>query len=249
MATYIPQKAEDSVAAGGDLGVPILGVTNEALTTRAAANDDYSMIAVDSVGRVLISGTVAVTEPVSIDDNAGSITVDQSTASNLNAQVVGNVAHDSADSGVPVKVGAKAESSPAGITLVADADRTDLYADLDGLLMVKGLTAFGDIKSDRVADTGGTSTAFTNLNATASVRNYVTTIVIYNTSATDGYVDFRDGTGGSVIFTAPAPKGSGCVISLPVPLRQPTTNTALAYDVSAALTTVYISVVGFQSKV
>jgi hypothetical protein len=162
--------------------------------------------------------------------------------------VTGTVAHDSVDSGNPQKIGAKAETSLAGITAVADADRTDLYADADGVLLVKPFVPFGDVKNERIADTGGTSTAFSNFGAVASTRNYLTTIVVYNNSATAGFVDIRDGTAGSVLFTVPAPAGSGSVINFPVPLRQPTANTALAYDVSAALTTVYISVVGFQSK-
>lgn len=45
----------------------------------------------------------AVTQPVS--DAGGSLTVDQATAANLNAQVVGNVADGAAVSGNPVRIG------------------------------------------------------------------------------------------------------------------------------------------------
>lgn len=159
-----------------------------------------------------------------------------------------SIAHDAADAGNGIKLSAKAETSPKGITTVADADRTDLYADADGLLMVKPMTSYADILTERIADTGGTSTAFSNFGAVVSTRNYLTTIAVFNSSSTDGYVDIRDGTAGSVLFTVPAPKTGGSVITFPVPLRQATANTALAYDVSGALTTVYISVVGFQSK-
>lgn len=161
---------------------------------------------------------------------------------------VGNVAHDAVDSGAPIKMGAKAESTPSTATLVADGDRTDTYADIDGLQLMKPYTSYGDILSERVTDTTGTSTAFSTFGATASTRNYITTIIVYNSSATNGFVDLRDGTAGSVIMTVPLPTVGGAVINLPVPLRQPTANTALAYDVSGALTTVYISLVGFKSK-
>lgn len=164
------------------------------------------------------------------------------------ASASGSVAHGDVDSGSPVKIGARAETSPKAITLVSDGDRTDLLADADGMLMVKIGTANGDIISERVADTGGTSTAFTNFGAVASTRNYVTAIHIYNSSATAGHVDFRDGTSGSVLFTAAAPAGGGMTISSPVPLFKTSANTALAYDVSGALTTVYINISGFQSK-
>jgi hypothetical protein len=160
----------------------------------------------------------------------------------------GGIAHDSGDSGNPHKIGAKAETSPKGITLVADGDRTDLYADADGLLMVKLNTSLADIISERVTDTGGTSTAFTNFSAVASTRNYVTAITVYNSNASGGYVDFRDGTGGTVLWTMPIPAGGGSVIASSTPLFKTSANTALAYDVSGALSTVYISVSGFQSK-
>ena len=162
----------------------------------------------------------------------------------------GGVAHDSADSGNPVKVGARAISSLASATMVAAADRTDAMSDLDGSLLVRSGFPLGDLTSERVSNTDGASTAFANFGATASVRNYVTAITIYNSSATAGYVDFRDGTSGSILFTVPIPAGSGAALcNGGVPLFRTSANTALAFDVSAALTTVYISVSGFRSKV
>lgn len=110
------------------------------------------------------------------------------------------------------------------------------------------MVALGSIKTQRVADTGGSSTAFTAFSATTLLRNYITAVTVYNANTTtSGYVDFRDGTGGSVIWTFPAPKGGGVAMTFDPPLRQPTTNTALAYDVSGAITTVYISANGFQA--
>ena len=161
----------------------------------------------------------------------------------------GTVASGSADSGNPVKVGARAENSLATATMVADGNRVDNIADLDGSLMVKPLVPFGDIIVTRVTDTGGTSTAFSAFPATVGARNYITSITVYNSSTTNGFLDIRDGTAGSVIYTIPLPGLGGATIPFLVPLRQPTANTALAYDVSAALSTVYISAVGFQSKV
>lgn len=58
-------------------------------------------------------------------------TISQPTASNLNAQVVGNVASDAADSGNPVKVGLKVNvTSPT----FADGDRADLQGDINAYL-------------------------------------------------------------------------------------------------------------------
>jgi hypothetical protein len=159
------------------------------------------------------------------------------------------VAHDAADAGNPEKIGAVVETSPKGLTACADGDRTNLYADSDGLLMVKVGTSGADLISERVANTDGASTAFTNFSAVASTFNYVTAISVYNSSATPGYVDFRDGTAGSIKYTMALPAGGGAVLSSATPLFKTTANTALAFDVSGALSTVYISVSGYQSKV
>lgn len=164
------------------------------------------------------------------------------------AVVAGDVAHDGVDSGNPAKMGAKAETSLAVITLVADGDRTNLYADADGALYSKPFSE-GDVISERIADTTGTSTAFTNFGATASTRNCVHAVSVFNASATDGFLDFRDGAAGAVLYTVPLPKGGGAILPLGnMPYFRTTANTALAYDVSAALTTVYISVTGKKSK-
>jgi hypothetical protein len=214
--------------------------------------DGTDLALVSAGGALLVDGS-ATTQPVSgtVTANAGtgSFTVAQATASSLNAQVVGTVAHDGIDSGNPVKIGLKALTNLETVTLVASGDRTDGIADLDGAQMVRIGAPHADLLSQRVTDTGGTSTAFTTFGAGgASIRNYITAISIFNSSATDGYVDFRDGAAGSVLFTVPAPKGGGAVISNAIPLFKTTANTALAYDVSGALTTVYISVSGYQAK-
>lgn len=183
---------------------------------------------------------------LSVDDNGASLTVDGT----VTATSSGNVAHDTADSGNPIKIGARAAGTLSNDTMVAEADRTDAVSDLDGAIVVRTQIPLGDLLSERVSNTDGASTAFTTFAAVASTRNYVSTISLVNTSATDGYVDFRDGTAGSVLFTVAIPAGGGAVISGGThPLFKTTANTALAYDVSAALTTVYISISGFQSKV
>jgi hypothetical protein len=99
-----------------------------------------------------------------------------------------------------------------------------------------------------LTNTDGASTASTVFGATAGTRNFITTISVHNSSGTAGFIDFRDGTAGTVLFTMALPAGGGAICNFPVPLRQTTANTAFAYDVSAALTTVYISLVGFKSK-
>jgi hypothetical protein len=105
----------------------------------------------------------------------------------------------------------------------------------------------GDIVVERVTNTDGNSTASTVFGAMIGNYNHITTVIAYNSSATAGFVDLRDGTAGNVFATIPLPPGGGAIVNFPIPLRQPSSNSALAYDVSAALTTVYLTFVGYKS--
>jgi hypothetical protein len=209
--------------------------------------------AIDSIGGATDTGVAvlairddALTTLTPVDGDYVALRTDATGQLWVNPQ--GNVAHDIADAGNPIKLGLKAKTSPKGLTLVADNDRTDAYADLDGIQITKIGTSNSDLISERVADTGGTSTAFTNFSAVASTRNYVTAIAVFNTSAAACSVDFRDGTGGTVLWTMYCPAGGGSVITSAIPLFKTTAATALAYDVSGAITTCIINVSGFQSK-
>lgn len=258
-------KAEDAAHTTGDTGVMALAVRSDTASALAGTTGDYIPLTTDNAGKLWIVGSQledgAHTSGdkgifalgVRNDSNASRTSADGdyspiSVDTGGNVKNVGNVAHDAADSGNPVKVGAKASNSIEGLTQVANGDRTDLVADLNGVLITRPHTTLEEIITERVADTAGTSAAFTNFAAGgAGIHNYITTITVYNSSATDGYVDLRDGTAGSVIFTVPAPTLGGSVITFPVPLKFGA-NTAVAYDVSGALSTVYISVVGFQAQ-
>lgn len=198
--------------------------------------------------RVVTATDSTIGTVTSVTQNAD---VRQSTASNLNAQVVGAVVHDAADSGNPMKIGMKALSSLATVTLVAANDRTDSYADLDGAQLVRPGAPLGDLKSDATSNTDGASTASAVFTAVASTKNYVTAVHVFRSDAgtTPIFIDFRDGTGGAVLYRAALPPNGGAVLpSSAMPYFKTSANTALAYDVSAATTTVYINVSGFQSK-
>lgn len=183
--------------------------------------------------------------------NSNSVVI-ASDQTSLGVTPAGNVAHDAADSGNPVKTGAKAVSSLATATMVAAADRTDNISDIDAAVIVRLNAPLGDLKSDAASNTDGASTASSVFTAVASTRNYITSIHVFRTDAgtTPIYIDFRDGTGGSVLWRMVIPPNGGAVMaSASIPIFRTSANTALAYDVSAATTTVYINVSGFQSKV
>lgn len=206
----------------------IRGTSADGLLVNLGTNNDVT----------ITSGTVTTVTTVS-------------TVTTLSTLTGGAVAHDSADSGNPIKVGAKASATLSDDTMVANADRTDLTSDLDGAIITRPQFPLGDLITERVSNTDGSSTAFTNFAATASARNYVYGYSIFRTDSgtTPIYVDFRDGTAGSILWSVVIPPNGGANLSSPVPLFRTTANTALAYDVSAATTTVYISINGCKSKV
>lgn len=92
-----------------------------------------------------------------------------------------------------------------------------------------------------------TGTASTQLLAApgASVRNYLTSLTWSNTSAVDTEVDILDGS--TVVWTFYAKALSGDTITFPVPLRQPTTNTALNVQNLTTGSSVKVSGNGFKS--
>ena len=142
----------------------------------------------------------------------------------------GSVAHDSADSGNPIKIGGRAVN--AEISPVANNDRTDFVTDLTGKQIVLPYSNPENmlIGTITTAMTGTTSTAVSGMGAPgAGLRNYITSVIISNSHATVGTnVVLQDGSGGTTIGTFPAAATYGGVaIALPTPLRQPTTNTAL----------------------
>lgn len=245
--------AWDRVTIGGGTEATALRVT--------VANDSTGVLSVDDNGSSLSvdwngtqpvtgSGTATGALRVELPTNGTGVLATVSTVTTVSTLTGGGVAHDSGDSGNPVKIGVKAKASTEGVTLVAADDRTDLYADVDGVLVVKGACTNDDVVSERVSNTDGASTAFTNFGAVASTHNCVSAISIFNSSASAVFIDFRDGTGGSVLFTMGAPAGGGSIISCgnqPFLFRT-SQNTALAFDGSAAASTIYISVSGYQSK-
>jgi hypothetical protein len=159
------------------------------------------------------------------------------------------VAHDAVDSGAPYKQGAKAIAGLSTATLVAAADRTDLYAGLDGALIIRPHCGLEDLLTPvPVAITDGSSTSVM-ASAGAGVKNYVTTCIIANTSATAVTVDLRDGAAGAVKATFPVPANtSGVVCNFPVPLGF-SAATAVCADPSAAASTITVTLLGFKSKV
>ena len=170
-------------------------------------------------------------------------------AGSVAATSAGDVAHDAVDNGNPVKQGAKATTALQSITTVADADRTHLYAGVDGVLITREHSNLESMASGTMSNTDGASTVMTGFAAAgAGVKWYITDVIMSNSSGTNITVDLRDGTAGSVKATFPVPANGGVVHRFAVPVAF-TANTAVAIDASAAATTLNVTLCGFKSKV
>lgn len=261
-------KAEDAAHTSADTGVFILSVRSDTAASTAGTDGDYAALTTDSTGRLHVNVGNTVTVASHAVTNAGTFAV-QATQSgtwtvtgtggtfpvtdsggSLTTDTAGDVTHDAADSGNPLKIGAKATTALSGVTLVANADRTDLYAGIDGVQLVRPHTGLEDIVQERTTNTDGASTAFASGLAApgAGVRLYVKNVTISNSSASFCTVDLRDGAAGSVLWTLPVPATGGVTMNFDPPLKL-SANTALAFDASAATTTLSISANGFKSKV
>lgn len=199
------------------------------------------------------AGSVAANTPrvtlASDDPAVASLSVldDWDNTASDGVSVSGDVAHDAADAGEPVKIGGKAVSAePAA---VAANDRVNAIFDLVGKQIIAPYTNPENIVSGAItsAMTGTTSTSLVAAPG-AGLRNYITTIIVSNAHATVGTdVAIQDGSGGTTLLTIPAAAVyGGAVINLPVPLRQPTTNTAIfCANVTTGAST-KVSAVGYK---
>jgi hypothetical protein len=204
-------------------GVPTAG-TGTVMTINSLAA--LLPAALAAHGGLVIEGVASgVAVPISVASipshavtNAGTFAV----------QADGSVAHDGADAGNPVKLGARARSSE--ITAVANNDRSDLITDLVGKLLVLPYSNPENFVSGAItsAMTGTTSTSLIAAPA-SGLRNYITQITVSNSHATIGTdVVIQDGSGGTTLYTIPAAAVyGGAVLTFPTPLRQPTTATAI----------------------
>lgn len=259
---FFDDVAPDSVNEGDAGAFRMSANRNLYATIRDAAGNERGVNV--TAGNALTVDGSAVTQPVSaatlpLPTGAATLAEQQTQTASLSvlddwdnaasdgASVSGDVAHDSADAGEPVKVGAKAETSLSGVTLVADGDRTDLYAGVDGVQIVRPHTNLEDLVSGVDTDTDASSTAVIAAQG-AGIKVYVTDVTIANSSATNVTVDLRDGTAGSVKWTFPVPANGGVTMSFTNPLGF-SANTAVAVDPSAAASTITTSVLGFKSKI
>lgn len=142
-------------------------------------------------------------------------------------QASGSVATNVAIADNPLNLGAQAVSSENAA--VTTARQVQLVADLVGKLIVMPYANPENFVSGvTAAMTGTTSTSLIAAPA-SGLRNYITHIIGTNSHATVGtFIIIQDGSGGTTLYEGyAAAAGGGFSITLPTPLRQPTTATAI----------------------
>jgi len=168
----------------------------------------------------------------------------QATAANLNAQVVGPVAHDGVASGNPVRLAGRALT--ANYTAVASGDVADLVTTLQGMLVTRPWQ-IPELEWSYAALTGGiinTTAVALKAAAGAGLRNYITSLTLKNANAVAGEVLLLDGA--TVIWRGhlSASMVTSEQITFADPLKT-TANAALNFQCVTTGQQVYVNAQGF----
>lgn len=196
---------------------------------------------------ILASDDPAVTLLGTIDTDTGNIAtslgvIDDWDDGADSAKVVGSIAHDTADAGNPVKIGAKAKNfdGSAPGTVVAEDDRVNAIADVYGRLFVE--TTHPNYWSVS-ADYGAAQTnASVKATPGAGLKLYITDIFVSN-GAVAGNITLLNGSAGTVMFECYPAINGGAVANLRSPIVL-SADTALCIT-STTVTTHSITVCGY----
>lgn len=151
--------------------------------------------------------------------------------------ISGDVAHDTLDSGNPMKIGGKARTS-LGIAVAHD-DRVDAVFDKVGrqVVVLSSVRELVSSATNAAAITGTTET--TIIPAVASEYHDLLAIIITNSSTIPTLIQIRDTTGGTVIMNVYSMAGTTTIIPIALaPIPQTTVNTnwtAQAVTLSSSL--------------
>jgi len=188
-----------------------------------------------------LDGKVTACNTGAVVVSSGSITADLGVNNDVIA--TGNVAHDAADSGSPVKTGGKVvlfNSSAPPNAAAAENDRANDIVDEYGRKYVETTHPnYWDVSADYVAAQTNASVKAT---PGAGLSLYLTDIIISN-GATAGNITLLDGSGGTVLFEIYPAINGGCSTNLRTPIKL-TANTALCIT-STTVTTHSVMISGF----
>lgn len=198
------------------------------------ATDDVGGAHYQRVKLALGADGAAADAPTGAGTESGVLRVTLPTDGTGQAKAVGDVAHDAADSGSPVKIGAVATSTNP--TAVADGDRTNLRADLLGKLMIRAGSARSLITQGYVQlITSNTSETTLLAAGGAGVFHDITALSLSNSNGTTGtVVTIRDATAGSAVLVVSLAARAAIHLAWHVPFKQTTANNNWTIQQSAA---------------
>lgn len=181
--------------AAGELQVDVL--TLPALVAGAANIGDVDVLTVPAPLSSSGGGTEAAALRVTIaNDSTGLVSVDDNGAS-LTTDAAGDTAHDAADAGNPIKIGAKAANALP--TAVANNDRANAIADLFGRLLVGHIDPAMQVHINKTYTTQQTGTDVWD--PTAGKKIAVTSLIIGAYGTTAGRVILWFGDNADTTFT------------------------------------------------
>lgn len=210
--------------------------------------------------RTLVENSAGASFPVNVvgNINAISATVNavmgagvsnigfiNSISATANVIAFGNVAHDAGDSGSPVKIGGKANSSEPAV--VADNDRTDAWFDLVGRLVTAPWHP-GELSGTATTLSATAQTAIVAAPG-ASLSLYICSVMGTNKTTTQTRVKLRESAGatGTLKFHADCASSGGGFMWKPLrPWKLPA-NVALGGSISPAASDVAIVVEFFTA--
>jgi hypothetical protein len=164
------------------------------------------------------------------------------------AAVQGNIASGASDSGNPVKMGLLAATALP--TAVTNGQRVNEIGDKFGRPVVL-LGSIRDLTGTQATTISASTSETTIVTAAgASVFADLVMLIISNTSAsTNTRIDFRDTTGGSVLFSLQSVGGAPPVgFALPIPIPQTGANTNWTAQCATSTTDVRIYAVYVKNK-
>jgi hypothetical protein len=192
---------------------------------------------IDSDTTAIISHVDGIEALLATIDADTSIISDWDNGAGNGARISGDVAHDSADSGEPVKIGGKAINSfPSS---VATGDRVNALFDTVGRQIVQPVAPreLLNIQATTISNTSETTIA----TAEASTFLDLIFLLVTNTSDTPTEITIKDSTTGTTRMVLSAPAGDTRGISFPVPLVQNTANNNWTATASDAVTSLQIT--------
>lgn len=225
---------EDAASAADPSGSQLIARRRDSLSTETTTDGDVTALNSTAKGELYVKHA----DSIPVSDGASSLTVDAPVGTPVNVQignatltagvidetgasavdalaVGGGTAHDAADSGNPVKIGAVAVSGSASPTSVASGDRTRFIANQHG---IPYFMAGHPNLITREYDFG--TSAQTDINLAAAVvaadeRVYVTRLEVLCDNANTVAVSARVGFGTANVPTASSSGVSGMIASHP----------------------------------